>query len=183
MTLGRVAVPFPPGAFLQATAEGEAALLMAVREAVGSATKIADLFAGLGTFALPLSEAAQVHAVEGARDAVLALAQAGRRAGRSVSTEHRDLFRRPLSAAELSRFDAVVLDPPRAGAREQIAQLAGSAVRSVVYVSCNPATFARDAKTLVEGGYVLTGVQPVGQFRWSTHVELAAHFARSADCS
>jgi 23S rRNA (uracil1939-C5)-methyltransferase len=177
VTLGGVPVALPTGGFLQATAEGEAALVAAVREAVGPARTIADLFAGLGTFALALP--GRIYAGEAARDAVLALKAAANRAQRTVFADHRDLFRRPLDAAELARFDAVVLDPPRAGAREQIALLARAAVPRTAYVSCNPSTFARDAKTLIEGGYRLDWVQPVGQFRWSVHVELAAAFSRS----
>ncbi|WP_375381386.1 class I SAM-dependent RNA methyltransferase [uncultured Sphingomonas sp.] len=176
VTLGGVPVPFPAGGFLQATAEGEAALVAAVREAVGASTATVDLFAGLGTFALALP--GRVHAAEAARDAVLALKSAGARAGRALTVEHRDLFRRPVTAEELSRFDAAVIDPPRAGAQDQVAALAASAVPVIAYVSCNPASFARDAGALVAGGYRLDWVQPVGQFRWSTHVELAARFVR-----
>jgi 23S rRNA (uracil1939-C5)-methyltransferase len=171
-TLSGRPVPLPVGAFLQATADGEAALVAAVREAVGEARRSADLFAGLGTFALALP--GQVYAAEASRDAVLAL----KRAGPNIAAEHRDLYRRPLDAAELANFDAVVLDPPRAGAAEQAAALSSSQVPRIAYVSCNPATFARDAKTLADGGYALAWVRPVGQFRWSTHVELAASFAR-----
>lgn len=177
ITLGGVAVPFPTGAFLQATADGEAALVAAVRDAVGPASLTADLFAGLGTFALSLP--GRALAVEGARDAALSLGVAAKRAGRALAVEHRDLFRRPLTFAELARFDAVVLDPPRAGAAEQVAELARSNVPVIAYVSCNPATFARDAKTLAGNGYRLRRVQPVGQFRWSTHVELAGVFSRA----
>lgn len=173
--LGGLSVTLPPGAFLQATQDGEAALVAAVREAVGGAGEVLDLFAGLGTFALPLAAGAKVHAVEGARDAVLALKAA---AGARVSVEHRDLFRRPLDAKELARFDAVVLDPPRAGAKEQAPALAASGPARIAYVSCNPATFARDARTLIEGGYRLDWVKPIGQFRWSIHVELVALFTR-----
>ncbi len=176
ITLGGIAVALPPEAFLQATVDGESALVAAVQDALDGATLIADLFAGLGTFALALS--GKVYAGEGARDVALALKAAANRAGRAVFVEHRDLFRRPLDTAELNRFEAVVLDPPRAGAREQIAALAGSSVPQLAYVSCNPATFARDARTLADGGYRLDWVQPVGQFRWSTHVELAAAFSR-----
>lgn len=175
VTLGGVPVGYPPAAFLQATAEGEAALVAAVREAIGPAALTADLFAGLGTFAFALP--GKVYAGEAARDAIMSLKAAAARAGRTVFAEHRDLFRRPLTTAELDRFEAVVLDPPRAGAREQIAQLA-AAQPVIAYVSCNPSTFARDAQTLCEGGYRLDWVQPVGQFRWSTHVELAARFSR-----
>jgi 23S rRNA (uracil1939-C5)-methyltransferase len=172
ISLSGVPVALPPGAFLQATAEGEAALVAAVREAVGTARITADLFAGLGTFALALE--GKVHAAEGARDAALAL----KGAGRGLFVEHRDLFRRPLDGAELDRFEAVVLDPPRAGAREQMPLLAASQVPRIAYVSCNPATFARDARTLIDGGYALDWIKPVGQFRWSTHIELAAAFRK-----
>lgn len=177
ITLGGVAVPLPPGAFLQATVEGEAALVAATREAVQGARIVADLFAGLGTFALSLP--ARVYAAEGARDAIMALKAAAGRAQRPVFTEHRDLFRRPLTTAELDRFDAIVLDPPRAGAREQVLQLAASKVARIGYISCNPSSFARDAQELCKAGYTLDWVQPVGQFRWSTHVELASRFSRS----
>jgi 23S rRNA (uracil1939-C5)-methyltransferase len=176
VTLGGVPVPLPQGAFLQATADGEAALVAGVRSAVGDANVTADLFAGLGTFALALP--GRVYAAEGARDAVLALKAAANRAQRQIFVDHRDLFRRPLTAIELNRFEAVVLDPPRAGAKEQVAALAGASVPRVAYASCNPATFARDAKVLAGGGFRLLWVRPVGQFRWSTHVELVAAFAR-----
>ncbi|WP_326524566.1 class I SAM-dependent RNA methyltransferase [Sphingomonas sp.] len=171
ITLGGVPVAFPPASFLQATADGEAALVAAVREAVGEPAATADLFAGLGTFALALP--GKVYAAEAGRDTILALKATGR-----VFAEHRDLFRRPLIPAELDRFDAVVLDPPRAGAREQVGQLAQARTPRIAYVSCNPGSFARDAKLLVDGGYRLDWVQPVGQFTWSTHVELAAAFSR-----
>ena len=174
--LGGVPVPLPHGAFLQATVDGEAALVAAVREAIGPARAVADLFAGLGTFALSVD--ARVLAVEGARDAALALKSAANRAQRLVAVEHRDLFRRPLDEKELGRFEALILDPPRAGAREQVEAIARSAVPRLAYVSCNPSTFARDAKTLADSGFRLDWVQPVGQFRWSTHVELAAAFSR-----
>jgi 23S rRNA (uracil1939-C5)-methyltransferase len=176
ITLGGVAVSLPEGAFLQATVDGEAALVSAVTEALGGADETADLFAGLGTFAFALP--GKVHGVEGGRDALLALHSSAKRAGRPISVEHRDLFRRPLTAQELNRFDGVVIDPPRAGAKEQIAELAASSVARIASVSCNPATFARDAKMLTDGGYRLDWIQPVGQFRWSTHTELAARFSR-----
>ena len=178
VTFGGVAVPAPPFAFLQATQDGEAALIDAVRPAIEGARVWADLFSGLGIFALSLGEGKRTYAAEAARDMVLALKSAGNRAGRQIAVDHRDLFRRPLVPEELDRFEAVLLDPPRAGAREQAAQIARSRVPAVAYVSCNPSSFARDAKMLVEGGYVLEQVQPVGQFRWSTHVELAAIFRR-----
>lgn len=175
---GEIAVEVPPFAFLQATAAGEAALVGAVREAIGDAGAVADLFAGVGTFALSVQAGRKVYAAEGARDAIAALTGAANRARALVATEHRDLFRRPLIPAELGRFGAVILDPPRAGAEEQVTQIAASDAPVVAYVSCNPASFARDAKLLVQGGYRLDWVQPVGQFRWSTHVELAARFSK-----
>jgi 23S rRNA (uracil1939-C5)-methyltransferase len=171
VTLSGVAVSFPKGGFLQATEDGEAALIDAVREATSGSQRIADLFAGLGTFALAAGAA---YAAEASREAAAAL----KRAAPHMAVEHRDLYRRPIDAAELKRFNAVILDPPRAGAEEQIGALAGSSVPRIAYVSCNPATFARDAKTLVDGGYTLAWIRPVGQFRWSTHVELAACFTR-----
>lgn len=179
VTLGGIAVPFPSGGFLQATADGEAALVEAVEEIVGDAAIVADLFAGLGTFSLPLSRNRRVYAAEGARDAVLGLKAASDRAQRKMAVDHRDLFRRPLDVGELDRFDAVVLDPPRAGAKEMMPALARtSRLRRIAYVSCNPSTFARDARMLVDGGWRLERVVPVGQFRWSTHVELVGEFGR-----
>jgi 23S rRNA (uracil1939-C5)-methyltransferase len=172
VTLSGTPVPFPPGGFLQATVEGERALVAAVTEALEGAARTADLFAGLGTFALALK--GQVYAAEAAREAVLSL----KRAAPHVGVEHRDLYRRPLDGAELARLDAIVVDPPRSGAEAQVRNIAGSAVERIAYVSCNPATFARDAAILIDGGYRLEWVRPVGQFRWSTHVELAALFVR-----
>ncbi|SKB56226.1 class I SAM-dependent RNA methyltransferase [Sphingopyxis flava] len=175
---GEIGVEVPPFAFLQATSAGQAALVEAVREAIGDVPAVADLFAGVGTFALSVQEGRKVYAAEGARDAILALASAANRAQALVTAEHRDLFRRPLIPGELDRFGAVILDPPRAGAEEQVKQLAASKVPAIAYVSCNPASFARDAKLLAAGGYRLDWVQPVGQFRWSTHVELAGCFTK-----
>jgi 23S rRNA (uracil1939-C5)-methyltransferase len=178
VSFGGVAVPFPAYAFLQATPDGEAALVATVAAALPAQGALADLFCGLGTFALALGDARPVYAGEAARDLVLALKGAANRAQRRMVAEHRDLFRRPLMPDELNRFAAVLIDPPRAGAREQIMQIAQSLVSTVAYVSCNPGSFARDAAHLVAGGYVLESVRPVGQFRWSTHVELAAIFRR-----
>jgi len=178
ITLGGVPVGFPANGFLQATAEGEATLVRTVLGIVGDATEVADLFAGLGTFTLPLSLKARVTAAEGARDAAMALKIAAGRAQRFITVEHRDLFRRPFDGKELERFGAVVLDPPRAGAREQMPALAASSVPRIAYVSCNPGTFARDARLLIDGGYTLDRITPVGQFRWSTHIELVAAFSR-----
>ncbi len=179
MRFGGVAVAFPPYAFLQATPDGEAALAEAVRAALPERGAIADLFCGLGTFALALGEGRPVYAAEGARDLVLALKLGANRAERRLVADHRDLFRRPLTPEELNRFAAVVIDPPRAGAREQTVQIAQSRVPLVAYISCNPGSFARDAAHLVAGGYVLESVTPVGQFRWSTHVELVGIFRRT----
>jgi len=171
VALSGTRVIFPVGGFLQATEDGEAALVEAVRDATSGMARVADLFAGLGTFALATGAH---YAAEASRDASAALKQAAP----AIMVEHRDLYRRPLDAEELSRFDAVILDPPRAGAQEQARALAASTVSRIAYVSCNPATFARDAKTLVDGGYSLEWILPVGQFRWSTHVEVAACFSR-----
>ncbi len=181
VTFGGLPVAFPPRAFLQATRDGEAALVEAVRRGVGEARMVADLFAGLGTFALSVAgdvPGRKVYAAEAARNLVLALQGGGNRLPGRIFPEHRDLFRRPLVPRELDRFDAVIIDPPRAGAREQVKELADSACPRIVYVSCNPASFARDARTLVEAGYRIDSVKPVGQFCWSTHVELAATFTR-----
>ena len=139
---------------------------------------MADLFAGLGTFAFALAGPAKVLAVEAARDAHLACKTAANVRGVAVQAMHRDLFRNPLTAEEISRFDAILLDPPRAGAREQVAQIAQSTADRVAYVSCNPSSWARDARTLVQAGFKLEKLRPVGQFRWSTHVELTSYFTR-----
>jgi 23S rRNA (uracil1939-C5)-methyltransferase len=178
VTLGGVPVAYPPYAFLQATNDGEEALVAAVSAVLGQVKLVADLFAGLGTFALSIGEGRKVYAAEADRTAILALKSAAGLANRTIFTEHRDLFRRPLSGQELNRFEAVILDPPRAGAREQVGQLANSKVPTIAYVSCNPGSFARDAKQLVEGGYRLQRIWSVGQFRWSTHVELVGEFIR-----
>lgn len=183
VALSGVSTGFPPGAFLQATLDGEQALAGAAREWLAGCGAVADLFAGLGTFAFALAgeKAAggcKVLAVEAARDAHLACKAAAGRTGLPVHALHRDLFRNPLMTDELDRFDAVLLDPPRAGARDQVAQLAASRVPRVVYISCNPSSWARDGAALVEGGYRLAELRPVGQFRWSTHVELASLFLR-----
>ncbi len=184
--MGRALVPVPPGTFLQATMPGEAALVAAVREAVAGAAKVADLFAGCGTFALPLAEMAELLAVESDGAALAALDAGWRGAAglKRVSTERRDLFRRPLLPDELARFDALVIDPPRAGAAAQMAQIARAAQANrapgvIAMVSCNPVTFARDAAVLVAAGYRLEWVQLVDQFRWSSHVELAARLVQA----
>lgn len=177
---GKALVSPPPGAFLQATAEGELALLRAVAQAIAPARKIVDLFAGVGTFALPLAEHAEVHAVEGDAAMMAALEKGANNAQglKRVSVETRDLFRRPLEPDEFKGVEAVVIDPPRAGAEAQMAVLAKSTVPVIASVSCNPISFARDAKTLLAGGYRLDWVQVVDQFRWSAHVEMVARFSR-----
>ena len=176
---GRALVAPPPGAFLQATAEGESALLQAVSLAVGPAKRIVDLFAGVGTFALPLAERAEVHAVDSEVAMMAALEKGARGAEglKRVTVEARDLFRRPLEPDEFKGVDAVVIDPPRAGAEAQTERLAAARVPVIAFVSCNPVTFARDAKTLVDAGYQLDWVQVIDQFRWSSHVELVARFS------
>ena len=173
-----VAVRMPHKAFLQPTLDGEAQLVTDVAKFLDGAGAVADLFAGLGTFTFGLKEGRKLLAAEGARDAHAACLSAARSSGLEVAGLHRDLFRNPLTSEECSRFDAVVLDPPRAGAREQVAQLAGSSVGRIAYVSCNPSSWARDARTLVDAGYRLAKLRPVGQFRWSTHVELTSLFER-----
>ena len=177
---GRVEVVPPPAAFLQATEEAEKALVADVIETMGAGAKIVDLFAGCGTFTLPLAAQGTVHAVEGSRAMTEALDQGWRKATglRGVSIEVRDLFCRPLEPDELGRFDAAVIDPPRAGAEAQIRALGGSSISLVSYVSCNPASFARDARLLVDSGFHLRHLRLVDQFRWSTHVEIVAEFTR-----
>lgn len=178
--LGDASVPLPPGGFLQATEDGEATLIAAAREWLAGVPTVADLFSGLGTFAFGLAgPQTKVLAAEAARDAHLACKLAAGRAQVPVHALHRDLFRNPLQADELNRFAAVLIDPPRAGARDQVAHIAQSTVERVVYISCNPSSWARDALTLIEGGYRLAELLPVGQFRWSTHVELASLFLRA----
>lgn len=176
ITLSGVAVALPPAAFLQATVDGEAALIAGAREIVGDAQPVADLFTGLGTFALAIG--GKVYAAEASRDAALALKAIAPRIGGQLFVDHRDLFRRPLTPTEAGRFGAIILDPPRAGAEAQVRELANAATGRMAYISCNPGTFARDAAILVAGGWRLDWVRPVGQFRWSTHVELVAAFTR-----
>ena len=173
-----IAVSLPTGAFLQATPDGEALLISDARDFLGGSRFVADLFSGLSTFAFALAGPAKVLAVEAARDAHLACKAAAGAARLPVHALHRDLFRNPLQPDELNRFDAALLDPPRAGARDQVATIAASALARVGYISCNPSSWARDAKTLVDAGFRLEKLRPVGQFRWSTHVELTSVFVR-----
>ena len=178
--MGAANVVPPSAAFLQATAFGEATLVKTVMEIIGPAKRVTDLFAGCGTFALPIASQAAVHAVEGERAMMDALNMGWRNAGglHDVRVETRDLFRRPLMPDEFKKVDAVVLDPPRAGAYAQVLELAKSDVKRIAFVSCNPATFARDAQILFEGGYILDWVQVVDQFLWNSHVELVAQFTK-----
>ncbi|UWR26409.1 class I SAM-dependent RNA methyltransferase [Sulfitobacter sp. S223] len=171
----------PPGAFMQATAHGEAQLLAAVQEAVHGAKRIVDLFAGCGTFTLPLAADAEIFSVEGDAQMMAAMDKGWRMAKGLKTVTHvaRDLYRRPLLPDEFKKFDAVVIDPPRAGAEAQTAELIRSDIKRIAYVSCNPVTFARDVAEMVSGGFTLDWVQPVDQFRWSSHVELAAQLSRS----
>ena len=173
---GSVAVVPPPGAFLQATAGAEQAMADLVGQHLARARRVADLFAGCGSFALRLAARAEVHAVEGDAPALAALDRSFRFAAglKRVTAERRDLFRRPLTARELAAFDGVVFDPPRAGAEEQAKQIARSDVPFVAAVSCNPVTLARDLAILRDGGYVLKSVAPIDQFLWSPHVEAVA---------
>jgi 23S rRNA (uracil1939-C5)-methyltransferase len=179
ITVGRARVVLPPGSFLQATQAGEDTLARLVLEAAGKARKVADLFCGIGTFALRLAERAKVLAADSDAPAVNALREAAKAPGlKPIETIARDLFRRPLAAAELKGCDLVVLDPPRQGAEMQARELARTKIGKVIYVSCSPATFARDARILVDAGYRLSRVTPVDQFRYSAHVELAGIFER-----
>ena len=178
ITLGTAPVGLPHGAFLQPTVDGEDILVGDARAYLDGAGTIADLFAGLGTFAFALVGPAKLLCVEAARDAHLACKSAANARGLPVHAMHRDLFRNPLTSEEAGRFDAIVLDPPRAGAREQVAQIAASEATRVAYISCNPSSWARDARSLVDAGFRLEKLRPVGQFRWSTHVELTSYFTR-----
>jgi 23S rRNA (uracil1939-C5)-methyltransferase len=180
ITLGGVTVALPPNPFLQSTREGEAALQEQVINIVGTAKSVADLFCGVGTFAFPLARIAKVHAVEQDDIALAALnaATRGAKGIKPVTTEKRDLFKLPLTPLELAPYDAVVLDPPRAGAEAQVRALTKSKVPVIAYVSCDAATFARDAAILVAGGYRAGPVTPIDQFLWSSHIELVGGFKR-----
>lgn len=185
IALGRVTVIPPPGAFLQATAAGEEVLSSLIVQALDrqapKAIRIADLFAGVGTFTFRIAERAMVHAIDSDPAAIAALERAASNAAgvKAIACQTRNLFRRPLDADELHIFDAVVIDPPRAGAEAQMRQLAQSRVRLVVCVSCNAQTFARDARILLDGGYALADVTPIDQFRHSPHVEMVGAFTRA----
>ncbi|MCW5735572.1 MAG: class I SAM-dependent RNA methyltransferase [Enhydrobacter sp.] len=177
LILGEVEVEPPPGGFLQATKRGEATMRAAINAWVGDAPTLADLFAGIG--ALTLGRPGRLSLFESDKPSVAAVEAAARRIeGNRVRAERRDLFRNPLMASELDAFDAVVLDPPRAGAATQAAELARSTVPRIVYASCDPGSFARDARTLQDGGYRVEKLLPIDQFLWSPHLELIALFAR-----
>lgn len=178
--IGPALVAPPPGGFLQATAEGEAALLKAARAAIGAPAKLVDLFSGCGAFSIPFADRTEVHAVEGDAALLAALTKGWKAVGglARITTEARDLFRRPLLAEELNAYPAAIIDPPRAGAKAQMEQLAASTIPVIASLSCDAGSFARDARTLIDGGYALDWVQPVDQFRWSPHVEIAARFSR-----
>jgi 23S rRNA (uracil1939-C5)-methyltransferase len=180
LRMGSATVPLPPGAFLQATAQGEAVLSRLVLDCMSGAHQIADLFAGVGTFALRLAAHARVVAFDADEFAIFALKRAASGAAglKPIHAERRDLFKAPLSAAELNRFDTVVFDPPRQGAQLQSREIAASRVPTVVAVSCNPGTFARDLRHLIDGGYRLGSVIPVDQFRYSAHVEIVAQLRK-----
>ena len=176
---GSVAVALPPGAFVQPTGWGEAAIVARLREILPAGGTLADLFAGCGLLGLALAEGRTVEAFEGvaamvaaARQAAIAAALPGYRA------QQRDLEESPLETQALARFDAVLLDPPRAGARAQCEALAAADVATVAYVSCHPGSFARDARILADGGYELVSLAPLDQFLWSHHLELVGHFTR-----
>jgi 23S rRNA (uracil1939-C5)-methyltransferase len=170
----------PPNSFLQSTAESERFLQAYVLQHIGKAKAVTDLFCGIGTFALPLAAQAKVQAFDSDAAMIAALVAASRatKGLKPLLAERRDLFRRPLMASELNAFDAVVLDPPRAGAAAQAEQLATSKVGRIVYVSCNPASFARDARTLIGAGFTMGPVTPLDQFLWSAQLELAATFEK-----
>lgn len=180
LRIGEVQVRLPPGAFLQPTREGEIFLQSAAAEGLSKAKSAVDLFAGCGTFSLALARRMKMHAVELEAAQLAALCAAARATAglKPITAEKRDLFKRPLGARELAAFDAAILDPPRAGAAAQIAELAKSGLRRIVYVSCNPDSFARDARALMGAGYKIGNVTPVDQFLWSEHIELVACFTR-----
>ncbi len=182
VTLSGLPVAMPAGAFLQATEDAEARMIADAREWTDDARIVADLFSGLGTFAFALAghgpPGRKVLAAEAEQAAHLACKAACARTGGKVLAIHRDLFRNPLQPDELNRFDAALLDPPRAGTKAQISTIAESTLERIVYISCNPSSWARDAAVLSEAGFRLTKLRPVGQFRWSTHVELVSLFER-----
>jgi 23S rRNA (uracil1939-C5)-methyltransferase len=181
LRMGRTLVTPPPGAFLQPTVDGEETLARLAMAALAGASRVIDLFSGIGTFALRAAAFAEVTAAEADADMLAALKAAADGAGgalKQVTTVRRDLLRTPLSSLEMKKVDAVVIDPPRSGARLQAEQIARAGVRKVAYVSCDPTSFARDLGVLVEYGFSVAQITPVDQFRWSPHVELVAALER-----
>jgi 23S rRNA (uracil1939-C5)-methyltransferase len=180
MTFGRVKVSPPPRAFTQATSAGERALQAAVARALAGADRVVDLFSGAGTLGLPLADRATLHCFENDAGLLEALAHGVRHTQgiKSVTTSTRDLFRNPVDHTDLKPFNAAIIDPPRAGAEQQVGQLAQSDLRDIAMVSCNPVSFARDAVLLCNGGYLLKWIEVVDQFRWSPHIEIVAHFSK-----
>jgi 23S rRNA (uracil1939-C5)-methyltransferase len=181
LRMGRTLVAPPPGAFLQPTALGEETLASLTLEALKGARRVIDLFSGVGTFALRVAEQAEVLAAESDSEALAALKRAADGAGgalKTVTTLRRDLLRTPMSSLEMKKFDGAVIDPPRSGARLQAEQIARAPIRRLAYVSCDPASFARDVRVLVEHGFTLTRITPVDQFRWSPHVEVVGAMER-----
>ena len=174
------ALALPPKAFLQASQTGERLLIERVLDMIGPAKRVADLFCGVGTFSLPAARKAQVSAFDSQADAITALNHAARHASgiKPVKAVSRDLFRAPLTPEELNSFDAVIIDPPRAGADAQMRHLATSAIGTIAAISCDTGTFARDARILIDGGFDLRSVEIIDQFVWSTHIELIAFFTR-----
>ena len=180
VVFGKVRIVPPPRGFAQATLHGEQALQNAVSCALKEADLIIDLFSGAGTLSLPIAEFANIHSVESDRVLLDAVEHGVRRtqAIKKVSTEVRDLFRNPIPHLDLAQFKAAIIDPPRAGAEKQVAQLAQSKVQDIAMVSCDPVTFARDASILCAGGYFINWLEVVDQFRWSSHIEIVAHFRK-----
>lgn len=180
LSFGAADVVLPPGVFVQAVAEAEAEMARRITAAVGKAKIVADLFCGMGAFTFPLAVRARISAFDGDKDAIDALVAASKKTSglKPISARVRDLFREPLSPLELNEHDAIVFDPPRAGAEAQAQRLAKSKVKTVVAVSCNPATLARDARHLIDGGYKIESVTPIDQFVYSAHVEVIAVFRR-----
>ena len=177
---GGVSVSPPPGSFIQATKPAEEAMAELVMAHLGKAKRVADLFAGSGTFSLRMARKARVHAVEGEDKALKALDLAARNTQglKPVTIEKRDLFRRPMMASELKVYDAIVFDPPRAGAEVQTKEIARSGAKKIIAISCNPVTLVRDLRILVDAGYRITSVTPIDQFLWSSHVEVVATLER-----
>lgn len=181
LRMGRAVVTPPPGAFLQPTVMGEEALARLTLDALKGAERVVDLFSGIGTFALRVAEQAEVLAAEADSEMLTALKAAADGAGgalKQVTTLRRDLLRTPLSSLEIKKFDGAVMDPPRSGAKLQAEQIARAPVRRLAYVSCDPASFARDVKVLIEHGFTITRITPVDQFRWSPHVEIVGALER-----